>query len=121
MPISRAQIIFLTLSLCFGLLIASFIASALFMSLSGFAAAEIRPGRYGSILMPSTPPALKNRFWVSLLLPHGLIVGAAISLSRKPEAEYGDAHWATWQEINKAGLFSGNGLILGKYRGTLSD
>lgn len=117
MPISKAQIIFLTLSLCFGLLIASFIASALFMSLSGFAAAEIRPWSIWQHIDALHSPALKNRFWVSLLLPHGLIVGAAISLSRKPEAEYGDAHWATWQEISKAGLFSGNGLILGKYRG----
>lgn len=87
------------------------------MSLSGFAAAEIRPWSIWQHIDALHSPALKNRFWVSLLLPHGLIVGAAISLSRKPEAEYGDAHWATWQEINKAGLFSGNGLILGKYRG----
>lgn len=117
MPISKAQIIFLAFSLCIGLLIASFMASALFMGLSGYTAAEIKPWSIWQHIDALHSPTVKNRFWVSLILPHGLIAAAVIALFNKPEPEYGDAHWATWQEISKAGLFSSNGLILGKYRG----
>lgn len=117
MSISRAQLAFLTLSLCVGLLISSFAASVIFMGLSGFSATEIRPWSIWQYIDTLHSPTLKNRLWLSLLLPHGLMVAAIISLSIKPEAEYGDAHWATWQEISNAGLFSSHGLILGKYRG----
>lgn len=62
-------------------------------------------------------PLLKNRFLISLVIPHALLAGIIVSFAIKHEPEYGDAHWASWQEINDAGLFSKDGLILGKYKG----
>lgn len=36
---------------------------------------------------------------------------------KQPESQYGDAHWATIQEIKKAKLFEKRGMLLGMYKG----
>ena len=36
---------------------------------------------------------------------------------KQPESQYGDAHWATLQEIKKAKLFEKRGMLLGMYKG----
>lgn len=36
---------------------------------------------------------------------------------KQPESQYGEAHWATFQEIKKAKLFEKRGMLLGRYKG----
>lgn len=36
---------------------------------------------------------------------------------KQPESQYGEAHWATLQEIKKAKLFEKRGMLLGRYKG----
>lgn len=78
---------------------------------------QVRPWSIWTHTSLLSDPVLKNRFLISLGIPHALLTGIIISFSTKHEPEYGDAHWASWQEINDAGLFSKDGLILGKYKG----
>ena len=37
--------------------------------------------------------------------------------NRKSVSPYGDARWATWREVNRAGLFSRSGILLGRRAG----
>ncbi len=59
----------------------------------------------------------QKRALISLAVPHAALLGFIIFLFQKPEAEFGDARWATRQDIRKAGLFAKEGLVLGKAHG----
>lgn len=103
--------------LTFGLFAASYIASALFYAWCGMNPDLVQPWSIWTHTSLLSDPILKNRYLISLAIPHALLTGIIISFCGKHEPEYGDAHWASWQEINDAGLFSKDGLILGKYKG----
>lgn len=104
-------------ALTFGLFATSYIASAIFYAWTGMNPDQVQPWSIWTHTNLLSDPALKNRFLISLGIPHALLTGIIISFTIKHEPEYGDAHWASWQEINDAGLFSKDGLILGKYKG----
>ncbi|MFN3828378.1 MAG: type IV secretory system conjugative DNA transfer family protein [Micavibrio sp.] len=114
---SQYKIALCVCGLLFGLFAASFMASALFYAWCGMDSGLVQPWSIWTHTSLLSDPLLKNRFLISLGIPHALIIGIIISFSIKHEPEYGDAHWASWQEINDAGLFSKDGLILGKYKG----
>ncbi len=54
----------------------------------------------------------QKRALISLVVSHAALLGFIIFLFQKPEAEFGDARWATRQDIRKAGLFAKEGLVL---------
>lgn len=112
----RSKIILICTAIILGLFTASFMASAIFYALSGMDPDQVRPWSIWAYIETLSNPLLKGRFLLSLCIPHIILAGIAISFFIKNEPEYGDAHWATWQEIQKAGLFSKDGIILGKYR-----
>jgi type IV secretion system protein VirD4 len=60
-------------------------------------------------------------FIASGLLPIGLMTLLIIDQKDKKRSSslYGDAHWASWSEIKKMGLFAEDGIILGTYMGKL--
>lgn len=110
----------ITLCVCatvFGLFAASYISSAIFYAWTGMNPDQVQPWSIWTHTSLLSDPILKNRFLISLGIPHALLTGIIISFTIKHEPEYGDAHWASWQEINDTGLFSKDGLILGKYKG----
>lgn len=111
------QAIFITISVLFGLVTASYLASVIYMGWAGQNIEAALPWSIWTNLPYLAEPQIKTRFLVSLAVPHILMAGLIISLFIKNEAEFGDAHWATWQDINNAGLFAKEGLILGKYKG----
>ena len=112
----RSKIILICTAIILGLFTASFMASAIFYALSGMDPDQVRPWSIWAYIETLSNPLLKGRFLLSLCIPHIILAGISISFFIKNEPEYGDAHWATWQEIQKAGLFSKDGIILGKYR-----
>lgn len=111
------QAIFITISVFFGLVTASYLASVIYMGWAGQNIEAALPWSIWTNLPYLADPQIKTRFLVSLAVPHILMAGLIISLFIKNESEFGDAHWATWQDINNAGLFAKEGLILGKYKG----
>lgn len=113
----RNQIIFFIVSLFFGLITASYLASVIYMGWAGENIENALPWSIWSNLYDLDDPRTKTRFLISLAAPHILMTGLIVSLFINKEAEFGDAHWATWQNINNAGLFAREGLILGKYKG----
>lgn len=46
----------------------------------------------------------------------GLLIGILIR-NRKGPGPYGDARWATWKEVSRAGLLERTGILLGQGRG----
>lgn len=114
---SELKYAFAALGAVFGLVTASYLSSAIFFALSGMNPELVQPWSIWLYLDSYANPATKGRLIISLLLPHAIFVGILVGLFIRNEPEYGDAHWATTQEINKAGLFSKEGLILGKFRG----
>src|ERR1700730_503104 len=66
---------------------------------------------YGSV------PAIRRRAWVCSALGVGFIVGPCLALVLpKARSLHGDAQFAPIREIARAGLFSDQGMILGKLR-----
>lgn len=113
----QSQAAFITISIIFGLITASYMASVIYM---GWAGQNIESAQPWSIWLNFSyldDPRIKTRFLISLAVPHIMMGGIIISFFIKKEPEFGDAHWATWQDINNAGLFAREGLILGKNKG----
>ena len=108
---------FITISILFGLITASYLASIIYMGWAGQNIEAAMPWSIWSNIPYLHDPRIKSRFIISLAVPHILMAGMIISFFIKREPEFGDAHWATWQEIHNAGLFAREGLILGKYKG----
>lgn len=108
---------FITISILFALITASYLASVIYMGWAGQNIEAAMPWSIWSNLPYLHDPRIKSRFLISLAVPHILMAGMIISFFIKREPEFGDAHWATWQEIHNAGLFAREGLILGKYKG----
>ncbi len=108
---------FITISILFALITASYLASVIYMGWAGQNIETAMPWSIWSNLPYLHDPRIKSRFLISLAVPHILMAGMIISFFIKREPEFGDAHWATWQEIHNAGLFAREGLILGKYKG----
>ncbi len=111
------QAVFLTVSIVSGLITASYLASVIYMGWAGQNIETALPWSIWSNIPYLDDPRIKTRFLISLTIPHIMMVGMIISFFIKKEPEFGDAHWATWQDINNAGLFAREGLILGKYKG----
>lgn len=113
----RNQAAFLTISIVFGLITASYLASVIYMGWAGQNIEAALPWSIWSNIPYLDDPRIKTRFLISLAIPHIMMAGMIASFFIRKEPEFGDAHWATWQEINNAGLFAREGLILGKYKG----
>ncbi len=113
----HSKALFILIIGLFSLLTASFLASVIYFGWTGQNIEDALPWSIWQNLPYIDDPKIKARFLISVAIPHILMVGIIISFFSKQESEYGDAHWATWQEINNAGLFSREGLILGKYKG----
>lgn len=111
------QAIFIIVSIIFGLITASYLASVIYMGWAGQNIEAALPWSIWTNLPYLADPQINTRFLISLAVPHILIASMIISFFIKKEPEFGDAHWATWQDINNAGLFACEGLILGKYKG----
>lgn len=111
------QAVFIVISAIFGLITASYLASVIYIGWMGQDIEQALPWSIWSNLPSLADAEIKTRFLISLAVPHILMAGMIISLFIKKEPEFGDAHWATWQEIQNAGLFAREGLILGKYKG----
>ena len=108
---------FKILAITVALITASYLASIIYLALGGLNPNDAKPWTIWLFLQFFSVPALKNKFLLSLAIPHILLLVAIIKLSTKKIAEFGDARWCNWQDIKSAGLFSSTGLILGKYRG----
>lgn len=113
----RNQIFFFIVSIAFGLTTASYLASVIYMGWAGENIENALPWSIWANLHNLDDPRIKTRFLISLAAPHVLMATLIFRLFIKNEPEFGDAHWATWQDINNAGLFAREGLILGKYKG----
>lgn len=109
--------IFITMNVLFGLITASYLASVIYMVWAGQNIETALPWSIWTNLPHLADPQIKRRFFISLTVPHILMTGLIMSLFIKNDPEFGDAHWATWQDISNAGLFAKEGLILGKYKG----
>ena len=113
----RNQAIFIVVSIAFGLITASYLSSVIYMGWAGQNIEDALPWSIWTNLPYLADPIIKTRILISLAIPHILMAGMIVHLFIQNESEFGDAHWANWQEINKAGLFARDGLILGKYKG----
>ena len=103
---------FITISILFGLVTASYLASVIYMGWIGQNIEEALPWTIWTNLPYLADPQIKTRFLISLAIPHIMMGIIIINFFIKNEPEFGDAHWATWEEINNAGLFAREGLIL---------
>ncbi len=117
MTISYDKLIFGFLGIALGLFAASYISSVIFFALIGLNPDAAQPWSVWLYVSMFSQPALKLKLLVSLAAPHLMLLGIIISFFIKHEPEFGDARWANWQDIQKAGLFKKHGLILGKYKG----
>lgn len=114
---SRSQTTFTIIAILFGLVTASYLASVIYAAWIGQNVEETVPWNIWQNLPYIADSRIKTRFIISLAIPHLMMAGIAISFFIKKEPEFGDAHWANWQELSSAGLFSRDGIILGKYKG----
>lgn len=112
----KGQIIFVIICIVFGLVTASYLASVIYMGMSGQNIEAALPWSIWTNLPYLADPQIKTRFLIALIVPHTLMAGMILSLFIEKEPEFGNAHWATWQEIKNAGLFAKEGIILGKYK-----
>lgn len=113
----QGQTAFIIVSVVFGLITASYLASVMYIGWSGQNIEEALPWSIWITLPYLDDPHLQTRFLISLAIPHILMAGMMAGFFIKKEPEFGDARWATWQDIQSAGLFAKEGLILGKYKG----
>lgn len=64
---------------------------------------------------PKEKKKLKGSMGVSIALIYGLPGAIMLARSSRRRSLHGDARWATRQEIEDAGLFGHEGIVLGKY------
>lgn len=97
-----------------GLLAASYISAVILCFLSGLDPDLAKPWTAWPFI---TDPVFGSRALASIAAAHLALLALAITAFKRPEAEFGDARWATRQDIKKAGLLRKEGLLLGKHKG----
>ncbi|MFH1159249.1 MAG: type IV secretory system conjugative DNA transfer family protein [Pseudomonadota bacterium] len=112
--IDNNKAVFIGAGVLLGLLAASWLASVLLYALLGLDPDMARPW---SVWYFVGDPIFNGRALLSLAVTHALLIGATVSFFIRKEPEFGDARWATRQDLYKAGLFEKEGLLLGKYKG----
>lgn len=112
----HCKLILATLGSLIGFMLCLIIANQIFFALLGLSFQDHNPLHFlelGAKIMDV--PSLRGKWLLALFIPFG-VVGALIAVSLQEQQRYlfGKAHWATYREAKKAGLFAKEGLMLGK-------
>lgn len=98
-------------------LLLSYLSSIIYFSLSGFSLEKVTIWSVWKALPQASDPQIQSRLFVSVGLPILTIIflaGSYFDAIRMKNNNLGKARWANNKDIKKAGLFSEDGLILGK-------
>ena len=101
------------------LILLSYLSSVVYFFLSGFSPGDAAPWSIWAALPDGGDPQVQSRLFVSFGLPIlGIVVltGAYYDSIKNANNTLGKARWAKTADVKKAGLFSEDGLILGKFQ-----